>query len=184
MAGFDFERLLEIARGEMAPSFPETEGNLALEPEPELYVEARISAEPVEENEPEPKSKELMRPFPLPARKSKRLSRGDLFAITAAFRRTLQDFRITCGWKEESPGSPRITLTAQDGRGGLALAGLAVKLGTEPELEAALLLELAEQDEELAYIIAERAAIRGADGLPDDDMSAALLIAQERDRRP
>lgn len=143
-------------------------GNLALEPKP--HVEALISAEPVEKKESEPK-----RPvsFPLPVRKPKRLNRGDLAAITTAFKASCRRCGISYCALEGEQWRPRVVLSGADG---LALAGLSAKLSQLPELEAALMLELAQTDADLRYVLDERAAIRGADGLPDDDMSAALSI--------
>jgi len=62
---------------------------------------------------------------------------------------------------------------------------LSVKLEQTPQLEAMLLLELAQKDAAIQELLDERAAIRAADGLPNDDMSVALLSigAEERGKR-
>ena len=49
-------------------------------------------------------------------------------------------------------------------------------LRTSPELEAAVLLELAEWDKALLDLLEERAAILWADGLPDSPLDAALSL--------
>ena len=69
-----------------------------------------------------------------------------------------------------------------DGWGRVVLSGPSphvergrVLLAASPELEAAVLLELAKGDANLRDILEERRAIRWADGLSDDLESAALV---------
>ena len=47
-------------------------------------------------------------------------------------------------------------------------------LNNNPDLEADVIIELAKRDKILADLIAERQAIRAADGLPDDAHSAII----------
>lgn len=144
------------------------EGNLALVPE----VQGDDGAPDIPDIEPSPSP-----PFSLKAGKKPRQVSEP---VLAAFKRTCRDCGISIGWQENEPGRPRITLSSQDGRQGIALAGLMAKLAMETELEVALLLELAEDNEELAYIVEERAAIRTADDLPGDLESALwAMVAPE-----
>ena len=64
---------------------------------------------------------------------------------------------------------PRVALSGGDKHARKYYSEL---IESSPELEADLILELAKHDEDLMFEIEERAAIRCADGLPDDLLSA------------
>lgn len=159
---------------------PLTDGALALDVEP-LGEVAHLSpisgetltetTEPVDVMEPGRGEEETI--FPLKARRFKRMNSRTLASIVAAFKESCRRCRVAYSVKEDKQGRPRVVLLCK--QRGIAFLGLEVKLGQEPELEAVLLLELAKTNEDLAYILDERAAIRAADGLDDDEMTVALL---------
>lgn len=121
---------------------------------------------------------------PLPMRAaSPRKHKLDLDAMAAAFRESCKGGGIVYQVGQDVQGRSRVVLSSMAGGvGGIALWGLKTKLEHEPQLEAALLLELARGNAALQDILTERAAIRAADDLPDDDLTVALLTigADER----
>ena len=164
------------------------DGNLALAPldEGEAAYLSPIggdtlteTTEPVEGKEPGLSETETKREavketaFPLKARRFKRMDARTLASIVTAFKESCRRCGVVYSVEEDEQGRPRVVLAG--GQGGLALWGLETKIEQEPQLEAALLLEIAKMNEDLAYILDERAAIRAADGLADDDMTVALL---------
>ena len=174
---------------------PLTDGNLALDVEPMVEVAAPLSpisgdtsTEPVERKEPGRSEPEIKRGeretiFPLKARRFKRMDARTLASIVAAFKESCRRCGVVYNIEEDKQGRPRVVLSGR--QGGLALWGLETKLEQEPQLEATLLLELAKKDAALQELLDERAAIRAADGLSDDDMTVALLMigVDERDKR-
>ena len=169
---------------------PLTDGNLALDVEPMGEVAAHLSpisgdtstetAEPVEGKEPgrsapapEHERGEAENVFPLKAQRFKRMDKMTLASMLRAFKESCRRCEVSYSVKEDKQGRPRIELSSKEY--GIAFWGLSVKLGQEPELEAALLIELSRKDQHLKDVLEERAAIRVADGLRDDDMTVALL---------
>jgi len=168
---------------------PLTDGNLALDVEPAGEV-AHLSpisgdtstetAEPVggirpgvSEPEPETESKGAEKVFPLKAQRFKRMDKWTLASMARAFRESCRQCKISYIVGEDKQGRPRVVLSSK--KQGICFWGLTVKLEQEPELEAVLLIELSRKDQQLRDILEERAAIRAADGLSDDDMTVALV---------
>lgn len=172
MVKLDFTTILEK---------PETDGNLAID---EFAVLADSG-----DNEPLSSSSSAIPEatpviLTLPAQyRPLRMDKLIRDSILRAFTRNCEEGHISLTWGRNEQGRSRVKLLFPRDRGlGLADTALSVELNSEPWMEAALLLELAKKEADLAYILDERAAIRAADGLPDDDMTVALLTigADER----
>lgn len=180
--------------GVSATEPPLTDGNLALDVEPLGEVEpgpvTQIGGTPSRGNEtahPAPgeargeadkadEEEEIEHPFSLQAREYERLDERTLKAIVTAFKVSCRRCGVVYRLGQDEHGWPRVVLNTLSGApGGVAMAGLGAKLEQMPQLEAALLIELSWTDAGLRDTLEERAAIRAADGLSDDEMTVALL---------
>ena len=150
MPGFDFERLMAIARGEYIADPSMTDGNLALDVSNESGGVINI---PRMEAEPEPlipshevkahSTDEAPEHSSLQAVKSPRLDRREWASIVAAFKETCRRCSVGYRLRMDERGRPHIGLTASpDTQRGIAFAALIVKLEQEPHIEAALIEEL------------------------------------------
>ena len=108
--------------------------------------------------------------------KSKALIMRELSGIVLAFKEICWHSKFKYQAREDSKGRPRVeVIPTAESAGPLALAAARERIAQDPQLEAALLIELSKRDETLRDILEERAAIRAADNLPDDPMTIALL---------
>ena len=150
MPGFDFDRLMAIARGEYISEPSMTDGNLALDVSNESeggIIVSRMEAEP-EPLTPSHEVKahstdETQAYFSLAAVKSPRLDRREWASIVAAFKETCRRCSVGYRLRQDERGRPHIELTASpDTRRGIVFAALVVKLEQELHIEAALVDEL------------------------------------------
>ena len=158
MPGFDFDRLMAIARGEYIAEPSMTDGNLALdvsneseegitvsriEAEPELHDDESGSLRISEGTSPMIPLHEAPAHSSLAAVKSPRLDRREWASIVAAFKETCRRGNIGYRLRQDERGRFHIELTASpDTRRGIAFAALVVKLDQEPHIETALIEEL------------------------------------------
>ena len=164
MAGFNFDSLLKIARGEYEQK---TEGNLALvESQNDVQNETVARPVPVETGA-----------FPFIGGRNRKTAPHPIGCRLRAFKRSCADYHISFSVCEDEQGRPRVKLTApthfENGRYCLSMG-----LEYEPELEAALLLELAQKNAGLMDILGEHAATH------DEDLEiSALAIIGAGERR-
>lgn len=142
----------------------------------EVREEAEEPRPPVDTLKEQLWGDELDPTFSLQAREFEWLSERELKPMIAAFKETCRRGGFVWSLGEDEHGFPRVVVSHKTGDGGnLALWALGVKLEQAPQLEAALLIELSRKDAALRDLLEERASIRAADGLADDDMTVALL---------
>ena len=142
----------------------------------EVMEEAEEPRPPVDALKEQLWGDELPPTFSLQAREFEWIDERTLRGIISAFKATCRKGGFVWSLGEDEHGFPRVVVSHKTGdRDGLALLGLEIKLEQTPQLEAALLIELSRKDAALRDLLEERAAIRAADGLADDDMTVALL---------
>ena len=174
----DFTRLNNLAFEPVQEETEWEELDVPKEPLPKIDNYSLISSGQGAERESDNVGAEIDEEglFPLPAQRVKRMDARTLASMLRAFKESCRLNGISYSVKEDEQWRPRVVLSPlPDGAHGVGLCGMKLKLGQEPELEAALLIELSRKDQQLRDILEERAAIRAADGLSDDDMTVALL---------